>query len=325
MDTSINFALLILLIFIAVVIVRQKYLFSAVIMMSLFSLLSALLFISMDALDVALTEAAVGAGVSSLLFFVTLALTGVDDQYVESSHRSVVALITVTFVGAVLFYGVIDMPGFGEHDVPVHTYLSPYYLVGTVTDIGIPNTVTAVLASYRGYDTFGEVVVIFTALIGVLMLLGNRSHIVLRDSKLMNNSILTFAAKVLIPLILLFALYVQFHGDYSPGGGFQAGVLFASAFIVFGLIFGLQRLAEVICLEWIKRLAAVGVLLYAGVGIVSILQGGKFLEYKILADKSQTGEHLGILLVELGVGITVATTMILLFYLFFSYRHKAYS
>ncbi len=128
-----------------------------------------------------------------------------------------------------------------------------------------------------------------------------------------DNIILRIVAKLLIPLVILFALYVQFHGDYSPGGGFQAGVIFSSALILYRLIFGLQAGNEVIPRPILKLLASLGVLLYAGTGVVTMLMGGEFLDYSVLADTPIHGQHTGIILVELGVGFTVSATMLLIF------------
>jgi multicomponent Na+:H+ antiporter subunit B len=130
------------------------------------------------------------------------------------------------------------------------------------------------------------------------------------------HSVLRVVAALLIPVILLFALYVQFHGDYSPGGGFQAGVIFAAAVILYALIFGLEDAMEALPPGLLQILAAVGVLIYAGVGIDTILLGGNFLDYDTLAHDPVHGQHLGILLVELGVGTTVASVMLLLYYAF---------
>jgi len=119
--------------------------------------------------------------------------------------------------------------------------------------------------------------------------------------------------KLLMPPIMLFALYVQFHGDYGPGGGFQAGVIFAVAFILFTLIFGPTR-ARQVAPTWVTTpLTAVGVLLYAGVGVAGLLLGGEYLDYNVLAHDPHHGQHLGILLVELGVGITVWAVMVSIF------------
>jgi multicomponent Na+:H+ antiporter subunit B len=122
--------------------------------------------------------------------------------------------------------------------------------------------------------------------------------------------------KILIPFILLFALYVQFHGDFGPGGGFQAGVIFGSAFILYALIFGLENARKVVPTAILTRLVALGVLLYAVVGFLGIFLGGNYLDYNVLAEEPVRGQHLGILLVELGVGITVAATMVTIFFQF---------
>ena len=128
--------------------------------------------------------------------------------------------------------------------------------------------------------------------------------------------ILRIVTKMLIPFILLFALYVQFHGDFGPGGGFQAGVIFAAAIILYAMVFGLSTARRVINRTFFKLLAAIGVLLYGGVGVVSLLNGGNFLDYNVLADDPVAGQHLGILLIELGVGCTVASVMVIIFFNF---------
>jgi len=129
-----------------------------------------------------------------------------------------------------------------------------------------------------------------------------RSHVVLR-----------VVTKFVIPFILLFALYVQFHGEYGPGGGFQAGVLFGAAVILYGLIFGLDAALEAIPHRALKGLAALGVLIFLGTGLAAMALGGNLLDYSALGAEPRSAQHLGILLVELGVGITVAASMILIF------------
>jgi multicomponent Na+:H+ antiporter subunit B len=137
------------------------------------------------------------------------------------------------------------------------------------------------------------------------------------------QTILRVVAKLLIPYILLFALYVQFHGDYGPGGGFQAGVIFAAAFILYSLVFGLESARRIAPPGVIEVLVALGVLIYAGTGIVAMLGGGNFLEYNALDHHDPVhGQHLGILVVELGVGITVAATMIAIFFSFAGRRAR---
>ena len=128
--------------------------------------------------------------------------------------------------------------------------------------------------------------------------------------------ILKVVTRLIIPLILLFALYVQFHGDFGPGGGFQAGVIFAAGFILYGLVFDLDHAREVAPPAWLPVLMTVGVLIYAGVGVFGLLLSGQFLEYNVLAADPVHGQHLGIMLIELGVGITVAAVMVAIFFAF---------
>lgn len=131
-----------------------------------------------------------------------------------------------------------------------------------------------------------------------------------------HHLVLRVVAKFTIPLIILFALYVQFHGDYSPGGGFQAGVIFSSAFILYSMIFGLANAERVIPPAILRILASLGLLIYGGTGVVAMLRGGEFLNYSVLASEPLAGQHVGIIVIELGVGITVAAVMLLIFFAF---------
>ena len=132
------------------------------------------------------------------------------------------------------------------------------------------------------------------------------------------HTILRVIAKFMIPYILLFALYVQFHGDFGPGGGFQAGVIFAAGFILYSLIFGIENGRKVMP-PWLRRaLLSIGVIIFGGTGLFGLILGGNFLDYNVLLGNPVAGEHLGILLVELGVGITVSATMITIFFVFAS-------
>lgn len=131
-----------------------------------------------------------------------------------------------------------------------------------------------------------------------------------------HNLILRAVSKFLIPLIILFGLYVQFHGDFGPGGGFQAGVIFSAAFILYALVFGLDATEKIIPPNIVRLLASLGVVLYAGVGVATLMLGGDYLEYGVLASTQVAGQHLGILLVELGVGVTVSSVMLVIFFAF---------
>jgi multicomponent Na+:H+ antiporter subunit B len=132
--------------------------------------------------------------------------------------------------------------------------------------------------------------------------------------------VLRVIAKLFFPLILLFALYVQFHGDYGPGGGFQAGVIFATGFILYAMAFSLEQAERILPPHLLRIVMALGVILYAGVGFLSLLLGGSFLNYSVLAEDPVQGQHLGILLVEFGVGLTVTSVMITLYYAFMDHH-----
>lgn len=133
---------------------------------------------------------------------------------------------------------------------------------------------------------------------------------------MIDNPVLRIIAKIIIPMILLFALYVQFHGDFGPGGGFQAGVIFAAGFILYGLVFGTEALRSAVPPAALRLLTALGLLLFAGVGAVTMLAGSDYLAYNALAQDPVAGQHLGILIVEFGVGVTVSAVMITIFLAF---------
>jgi multicomponent Na+:H+ antiporter subunit B len=128
--------------------------------------------------------------------------------------------------------------------------------------------------------------------------------------------ILRVVAKLLIPFALMFALYVQFHGDFGPGGGFQAGVIVAAAVIFYGVIYGLPAARRAVPDRAVELMVALGVLVYAGVGVAGILLGGNYLDYFVLASDPVHGQHRGIFWVEAGVAVTVSGVMLKVFYLF---------
>ncbi len=283
----------------------------------IYSLLSAAFFVLMDAVDVAFTEAAVGAGISTFLMLITINMTGRYEN--QKQYHPKIAISVVVVTGIMLFIGTVDMPAFGSDTAPAQVHVGNYYIAQSTTDIDIPNVVTSVLASYRGFDTFGEVVVVFTALIGVLALLefsSKEGDLTRIPAPMHQHQVLRIVSKILIPAIMLFAFYVQFHGEYSPGGGFQAGVIFASSIILYSMLFGVEKARKAVSMPVTKVLAALGVLIYGSVGVVSMLNGGNFLNYSVLAENDIAGQHIGIIIIELGVGITVATAMILIFLTF---------
>jgi multicomponent Na+:H+ antiporter subunit B len=147
----------------------QRNLFAVVVLGGIYSFLMASVLVALDAVDVAMTEASVGAGISTVLLLGALHLTGGGEA--KPLHRPLLPLLVAVAVGAALVYGSLGLPAFSDPQAPIHTHVVPRYLADAVKETGVPNVVTAVLASYRGYDTLGETVVVFTAGAGVIALL----------------------------------------------------------------------------------------------------------------------------------------------------------
>jgi multicomponent Na+:H+ antiporter subunit B len=162
-------ALLTLLAAVAIAIVRQRSMFGVVILSGIYSFLMASVLIVLDAVDVALTEAAVGAGVSIVILLATLHLTQTTESVLR--RQRLLPLFVSAVTAAALIWGTLVLPPFGTPDAPIHRHVAPRYLAEGVKETNVPNIVTAVLADYRGFDTLGEVTVIFTAGIGVMLLL----------------------------------------------------------------------------------------------------------------------------------------------------------
>ncbi len=312
-NSIVDIAMLGMLVSTALLMMRSQSPLTVTILSAIYSLIMCTLFVVLDAVDVAFTEAAVGAGISTILILAVIKAK--DESNQKPRWPSAMSIVMGLLVGGLLILGTLDMPIYGDPEAAIHHHLAPRFLGQSADEVGIPNVVTSVLASYRGYDTLGEVVVIFTAGIAVLLLLAGPGDGVSRNgennpNQLINNPILRFVLLRIIPLVILFALYVQFHGDYGPGGGFQAGVIFGAGLITFGLLAGSESLKTVISEKWVTMGMAIGVLLYGCVGLAGLFMGGEFLNYSVLASTQTAGQHLGILLIELGVGITVAFTMV---------------
>lgn len=312
-----------MLVLTALGVIYLKDLFAVVMLFGIYSLLSAAIFVSLDAVDVAFTEAAVGAGISTVLMLSTLALTGRNEHSKKRIKWVPLAVVMVT--GGALLYGTIDMPPFGAADNPIHEHVAPRYIEDSPKEVGLPNMVTSVLASYRGFDTFGETVVVFAAAIGVFALLGIREDLVhaVAKSGMTQHRVLKVIARLVIPFIFVFALYVQFHGDFGPGGGFQAGVIAAAAIILYALTHGLKKAFALVPSKFVTTLAPIGVLIYGGVGVTTMLLGKNFLDYSALATDPLHGQHYGIIAIEAGVGITVFAVMLSIFYAFAGQAERA--
>ena len=340
-NLALNFILLGMLGIVAGFVAMTRSLLAAIILMSVYSLVSAIWLVVMDAADVAFTEAVVGAGVSTIILLGAILLTRGEVQKARLA-KLVFPAIAAFISGGLLIYAALDLPDFGDPASPANAYVGRAYLQSTPGEIGAPNVVTAVLASYRGFDTLGETVVIFAAGVGVATLLGFGERAATAalhplDPTGDHNVVLRVAARILIPLIALFAFYVQFHGDLGPGGGFQAGVILAVAVILHALVFGLRETMRALRPGFIRAIAALGVLVYAGIGILCLTNGGSFLDYDFLFDRDMEasipsgllgdpeaihptsphwGQHFGIFFIELGVLFTVSATMITIFYAF---------
>ncbi len=174
MESLINTVLLTLLAAVTVAIIRQRNLFGIVILSGIYSFLMASVMMVLDAVDVAMTEAAVGAGISTVLLLGALHLTRSTEM--KPVRRNLVPMLLSAVVGGALVWGSLDLPGFGAPDTAIHRHVAPRYLADSVKETGVPNVVTSVLSDYRGFDTLGETTVIFTAGIGVMLLLRGRSR-----------------------------------------------------------------------------------------------------------------------------------------------------
>ena len=135
------------------------------------------------------------------------------------------------------------------------------------------------------------------------------------------DKILRIISKIMIPFILVFALYVQFHGDYGPGGGFQAGVILAAGMIFYSLIFGLKKIQKIVAYTFLETLLAFGILLYGSVGLINMVLHKNFLDYSSLNQNEVLAQEIGIFIVEIGVGITVFAVMLSIFYKFSDRRN----
>ena len=169
METVIIGTLLVMMAVVTVVIAVQRNLFSVVILSGVYSFLMATVLVALDAVDVAMTEAAVGAGISTVLFLSALYLSRGEEM--KPLHKPLLPLVVALATGAALIYATVDLPAFSDPGAPMHQHVAPRYINEGLRETGVPNIVTAVLASYRGYDTLGETTVVFTAGIGVIVLL----------------------------------------------------------------------------------------------------------------------------------------------------------
>ena len=260
------------------------------------------------------------------------------------------ACIIVAVFGTLLVYASVDLPPWGDPAAPASRHVSPHYIEQALNQTSVPNLVTAVLADYRGYDTLFETIVIFCAGVACLFLLRSfrrtepdsrlyrhlPSGITLRIAKgvappptskeferidlkwVPYDLVVQTTSRLIVPFSQLFALYVIAHGHHSPGGGFQGGVILGASIILYAISTnmraGLTRVSE----KQAVVLCGLGVLIYAGTGVLCMLLGANYLDYSALAllfgSDAVTARSHGILMVEIGVGITVMAVMVHLYY-----------
>ncbi len=232
------------------------------------------------------------------------------------------ALLITIGVGLLLIPAVVDLPDWADPNSPASTYLSPHFIEKSMEETSVPNLVTAVLADYRGYDTMFELVVIFCAGITVLIVIRRTPR---RKGKVIKprpdrhgaDIILQSAARLLAPIMQIFSLYVVAHGHHSPGGGFQGGVIFGASFILLALAYDLETVLKRFKENTVLLLSVIGVLIYAGIGVVCLFLGRNFLAYaawaKLLGITEVEAHSHGMLGVEIGVAITVMAIMFSLY------------
>ena len=233
-----------------------------------------------------------------------------------------ISLIPVGLVGFLLLLAAKDFPEWGNVQSPASASpVSSHFISQTGGDTEVPNMVTAVLADYRGFDTMFETVVVFIAGMAVLAILkdsgkkkvGKRDYVVDAEPDL----IVTNTVRLIVPVIQIFAFYVLAHGHVSPGGGFQGGVMMGASFILIALSWDLKKALSRFSLNRCTIVAALGIVVYAGIGFLSMVLGGEFLDYaelqKVLPVSREMARYHAMLGVEIGVGLTVTAVMFALY------------
>ncbi|WP_419235508.1 DUF4040 domain-containing protein [Rickettsia endosymbiont of Nabis limbatus] len=315
-----------LLVIISIKIILAKDLLEAVMPSSAFSLLIGVSYLLMDAPDVAMTEAALGACLSTCVYLNLLRKLPSNLQIIQRTRIIPASFVCLLFVVTLTYMG-IELTNYGDEHALLHTHLTKYYVENTSKDIGIPSFVAAILASYRGYDTLGETSVILIAGISVLLVFSSkkkedaiehniqhkipwRAHgmtVLLKEYKIIKN-----ISIFIVPYIILYSLYIQLNGEASPGGGFQAGVIFASSLIAYDLVYGSQKLNRYFSVNTLITIAALGVMIYGFTGVISLFFNDNYLNYYSLANfinDRLTAQHIGIFAVEIGIGLTVSAIM----------------
>ncbi|RAP27351.1 sodium:proton antiporter [Candidatus Marinamargulisbacteria bacterium SCGC AG-333-B06] len=320
--------LLTLVLLCAVVALFLRDLMGSVIIFGAYSFLMCVVWACNGAIDVAFTEAAVGAGVGTVFLVSTIYSTTRIDTFKKSRLlKQIFMFLVVCVVGVLLLKTVTDLPQWGDPTSPANTHLSSYYIENSIEQTHVPNVVTSVLADYRGFDTMFETCVVFVAFIGIFSLLKTRkslSKTVPTTTNAIESSqpphqevdslIIRVASHLMVPFMQLFSLYVVAHGHYSPGGGFQGGVILGASLILLAISYNFKKALAILSEKKIILFVSLGVLIYAGIGVICLLLGGNFLDYSVLhkilpaTDTIMARSH-AMLGVEIGVALTVMVSM----------------
>jgi len=232
------------------------------------------------------------------------------------------AFVFVLLIGLLLAWAARDFPTWGDPEAPASSSpVSSHFIANTGIDTEVPNMVTAVLADYRGFDTMLETVVVFIAGLAVYSILGGGPNRRSRDRELVvdfePDLIVTNTVRLIVPVIQIFALYVLAHGHVSPGGGFQGGVAMGASFILVALAWNLRTALIRFPIDRCFMVAALGIVIYGGIGLLSMLLGGEFLDYahlsKVLPVSPEMARYHAMLGVEIGVGFTVTAIIFALY------------
>lgn len=284
--------------------------------MSASSIIITICYLLMDAPDVAMTEAALGACLSTTILLCCGEI--LKKENLTKHKLSFISLIGCITLGALMLYAGIDLPSYGDTQTPLHQHINKHFIEHTQNDIGITSFVAAILASYRGYDTLGETTVIITALFCVFCII-NTNNQDITDHKVgtKTNSVILSKITYFITLyIVILGLYIQINGEASPGGGFQSGTILAS------IIIARSFFKEAIDIKYFFYLSIFGLLIYICAGILPVLGGFTFLDYTIFSAHHHTAQKIGIFIIELGIGISIFSSMSALYFLLTNFIRK---
>ena len=293
-----------------VALIQTKSLVNSIIYAAFFSVNICLIYLMLDAPDVAMTEAAIGACLTTLILLESVKKL---HEHVNYNKYSFLTLILTTVLAYLMINAGTDIPNYGSAGSPLNAGLpSQHYIKLTQKEVGIDSAVAAILASYRGFDTLGETLVIVMAGLIVTLILDTKVEST-SSTKSISNLIIETTFIAVLPLMLYFVLFIQINGEASPGGGFQAGAILAS--ILVGLMMINNRIANIVIFKKssLTFFAALGVLIYAAVGIITMFDDANFLDYYALNDNLHKAQFIGIFIVELGVGMSVTSTLILIY------------